>query len=255
MFGFNLLGRTRPCMLYQIKRCSAPCVDLINETDYAALVKDSVDFLEGKSVELQDRLAAEMREAAEQLEFEHAARLRNRIRALASVRAAQGINPSTFTEADVFALHSEGGQSCIQVFFFRAGQNWGNRAYFPRHGAEETTEDILSAFIAQFYDDREPPKLILTSIDPSDRELLEEALCVRAECKVEICRPSAAKSVRLSMRPCSMRAKLWAGAWPRPAAWRSCWMAWRKCSACRNARSGLKSTTTATSKARMRWAR
>ena len=182
-------GRTRPCMLYQIKRCSAPCTGLVNEAEYAALVKDSMDFLEGRSVELQDRLAVEMRESAEKLEFEHAARLRNRIRALASVRASQGINPHTFDEADVFALHVEGGQSCIQVFFFRAGQNWGNRAYFPRHGGEETPEDILSAFIAQFYDDREPPKLILANIEPSDRELLEEALCIRAECKVEIRRP------------------------------------------------------------------
>jgi len=182
-------ARTRPCMLYQIKRCSAPCTGLVNDVEYAALVKDSMDFLEGRSVELQDRLAVEMRESAEKLEFEHAARLRNRIRALASVRASQGINPHTFDEADVFALHVEGGQSCIQVFFFRAGQNWGNRAYFPRHGGEETPEDILGAFIAQFYDDREPPKLILSNIEPTDRELLEEALCVRAECKVEIRRP------------------------------------------------------------------
>jgi excinuclease ABC subunit C len=182
-------GRTRPCMLYQIKRCSAPCVDLVNGDEYAALVKDSVDFLEGKSVELQDRLAVEMREAAEKLEFEHAARLRNRIRALASVRASQGINPSTFDEADVFAMHVEGGQSCIQVFFFRAGQNWGNRAYFPRHGGEETPADIMGAFLAQFYDDREPPKLVLVNIEPTDQELLEEALRVRAECKVEIRRP------------------------------------------------------------------
>lgn len=182
-------GRTRPCMLYQIKRCSAPCTNLVNDEEYAALVKDSVDFLEGRSAALQDRLAVEMRESAEKLEFEHAARLRNRIRALASVRASQGINPSTFDEADVFALHCEGGQSCIQVFFFRAGQNWGNRAYFPRHGAEEQPEDILGAFIAQFYDDREPPKLVLTNVEPTDRELLEEALCVRAECKIEIRRP------------------------------------------------------------------
>jgi len=182
-------GRTRPCMLFQIKRCSAPCVGLVNEEEYAALVKDSVDFLEGRSVELQDRLAGEMRESADKLEFEHAARLRNRIRALASVRAAQGINPSTFSEADVFALHCEGGQSCIQVFFFRAGQNWGNRAYFPRHSVEEEPADILSAFLAQFYDEREPPKLILCNIEPSDASLLEDALCLRAECKIEIRRP------------------------------------------------------------------
>jgi excinuclease ABC subunit C len=161
-------------------------VNLVNEAEYGALVKDSADFLEGRSSQLQERLATEMREASDALEFEHAARLRNRIRALASVRASQGINPSTFDEADVFALHCEGGQSCVQVFFFRAGQNWGNRAYFPRHGAEETAADVLSAFMAQFYDDREPPKLILSNVEPTDRELLEEALCVRAECKVEI---------------------------------------------------------------------
>ncbi len=182
-------GRTRPCMLYQIKRCSAPCTELVSETEYAALVKDSVDFLEGRSAALQDRLAVEMRDASDKLEFEHAARLRNRIRALASVRASQGINPHTFDEADVFALHVEGGQSCIQVFFFRAGQNWGNRAYFPRHSADEAPEEILSAFIAQFYDDREPPKLVLSNVEPTDRELLEEALCVRADCKIEIRRP------------------------------------------------------------------
>jgi len=182
-------GRTRPCMLYQIKRCSAPCVDFIDSQDYAALVKDSVDFLEGRSVELQQRLAAEMREAADKLEFEHAARLRNRIRALASVRAAQGINPSTFSEADVFALHCEGGQSCVQVFFFRAGQNWGNRAYFPRHGAEDAPAHILASFIAQFYDEREPPKLVLANFEPADRALLEEALCARTHCKVEIRKP------------------------------------------------------------------
>jgi excinuclease ABC subunit C len=182
-------GRTRPCMLYQIKRCSGPCVGLVNEAEYAALVRDATDFLEGRSVELQNRLAAEMRDAAEKLEFEHAARLRNRIRALAAVRAAQGINPSTFHEADVFALHQEGGASCAQVFFFRAGQNWGNRAYFPRHGAEETPAHVLGAFIAQFYDEREPPKLILTSVEPSDRALLEEALSARADRKIEIRTP------------------------------------------------------------------
>ncbi|MEZ5995344.1 MAG: excinuclease ABC subunit UvrC [Hyphomonadaceae bacterium] len=182
-------ARTRPCMLYQIKRCAAPCVELVSEDEYAALVKDSIDFLEGRSVELQDRLAAEMRDAADKLEFEHAARLRNRIRALASVRAAQGVNPATFDEADVFAMHCEGGQSCIQVFFFRAGQNWGNRAYFPRHGNEEDPAEIISAFLAQFYDDREPPKLILTSVEPAGAALLEEALSLRAERKVEVRAP------------------------------------------------------------------
>jgi excinuclease ABC subunit C len=182
-------ARTRPCMLYQIKRCAGPCVDLIGEAEYGALVKDASDFLEGRSVELQDRLASEMRDSAEKLEFEHAARLRNRIRALASVRASQGVNPTTFDEADVFALHQEGGQSCVQVFFFRAGQNWGNRAYFPRHNADESAEDILVAFIAQFYEDREAPKLILCNIEPADNALLEEALSLKLESKVEIRAP------------------------------------------------------------------
>jgi excinuclease ABC subunit C len=182
-------GRTRPCMLYQIKRCAAPCVNLISEAEYALLVRDAIDFLEGRSVELQNRLAAEMHDASDKLAYEHAARLRNRIRALASVRAAQGINPSTFDEADVFALHQEGGQSCMQVFFFRAGQNWGNRAYFPRHTTDEAAADIMAAFIPQFYEQREPPKLVLVNVEPADRALLEEALCLRADCKIEIREP------------------------------------------------------------------
>jgi excinuclease ABC subunit C len=182
-------ARTRPCMLYQIKRCSAPCTGEIEESDYARLVVDSVDFLKGRSVELQDRLATEMHAAAEALEFEQAARLRNRIRALAAVRAVQGVNVSTFTEADVFALHCEGGQSCIQVFFFRAGQNWGNRAYFPKHDRELEPAEILDAFLAQFYDDKEPPNLILVSHEPPGWELLEEAFALKAGRKVEIRRP------------------------------------------------------------------
>ena len=182
-------ARTRPCMLFQIKRCSAPCTGEIAEPDYARLVVDSVDFLKGRSVELQDRLAREMHEASEALEFEKAARLRNRIRALASVRAAQGINVSTFAEADVFALHCEGGQSCIQVFFFRAGQNWGNRAYFPKHERDLEPADILDAFLAQFYDDREPPGLVLISHEPPGAALLEDAFCLKADRKVEIRKP------------------------------------------------------------------
>ncbi len=182
-------ARTRPCMLYQIKRCAAPCTGEVNAEEYARLVVDSLDFLKGRSDDLQDRLAHEMHEAAEALEFERAARLRNRIRALASVRAVQGVNVSTFAEADVFALHCEGGQSCIQVFFFRAGQNWGNRAYFPKHERDLEPADILDAFLAQFYDDKEPPALVLVSHEPPGRELLEEAFALKAERKVEIRRP------------------------------------------------------------------
>jgi excinuclease ABC subunit C len=182
-------ARTRPCMLFQIKRCAAPCVGLVDTAQYGALVSDAEDFLEGRSADLQDRLAAEMRAASDALDFENAARLRNRIRALASVRAAQGINPSTFAEADVFALAQDGGESCIQVFFFRAGQNWGNRAYFPRHAADETASEILSSFLAQFYDDKTPPALVLVSETFEDCALLEEALSLRAERRVEIRAP------------------------------------------------------------------
>src|SRR5262249_52131975 len=133
--------------------------------------------------------AVEMRASSDALDFESAARFRNRIRALASVRAAQGINPSTFVEADVFALAQDGGESCIQVFFFRAGQNWGNRAYFPRHASDETTSEILSSFVAQFYDDKPPPALILVSEAFEDCELLADALSFRADRKVEIRAP------------------------------------------------------------------
>jgi excinuclease ABC subunit C len=179
-------GRTRPCMLYQIKRCSGPCVDLVEPGEYRALVDDAVLFLRGKSAALQDRLAADMHAAAEALEFEKAARLRNRIRALAAIRAVQGINPQTFDEADLFAIHMEGGFSCIQVFFFRAGQNWGNRAYFPRHEAELSAAEVLESFMAQFYDDKDPPALILACADMAGAPLLEEAFAVKAGRAVEI---------------------------------------------------------------------
>jgi excinuclease ABC subunit C len=179
-------SRSRPCMLHQIKRCAAPCVGLINKADYGELVDEATAFLRGKSVDLQTRLAADMHAASEEMDFEKAARLRDRIRALASIRAVQGINPQSFQEADVFAVALDGGMSCIQVFFFRAGQNWGNRAYFPKHGKDETEADILDAFMAQFYDDKPPPSLILTSHQPPSHELLEAALSVRADGKVEV---------------------------------------------------------------------
>ena len=179
-------SRTRPCMLYQIKRCAGPCVDLVKPEEYRALVDDAAQFLKGKSAALQDRLAEDMHEAAEKLEFERAARLRNRIRALAAIRATQGINPQTFDEADLFAIHMEGGFSCIQVFFFRAGQNWGNRAYFPKHEAELPLAEVLESFMAQFYDDKEPPELILACAEMAGAALLEEAFALKAGHKVEI---------------------------------------------------------------------
>jgi excinuclease ABC subunit C len=182
-------SRTRPCMLHQIKRCAAPCVGLVDKTQYAALVDEARAFLSGKSDDLQARMAGDMEKAAEALDFETAARLRDRIRALASITSAQGINPRTFAEADVFAIAADGGMTCIQVFFFRAGQNWGNRAYFPRHEKDATPADVLEAFVAQFYDAKPVPPLILTSEDLSGADLLGEALGVAAGRKVTVAQP------------------------------------------------------------------
>ena len=179
-------ARSRPCMLHQIKRCSAPCVGLISIPDYQALADQAADFLRGKAVDLHKQLAAEMDAAAEDMAFEAAARLRDRIRALAHVRASQDVNPDGLDEADVFALAMEGGQSCVQVFFIRAGQNWGTRAYFPRHERDATAEDILAAFLVQFYDSRPAPKLILTSQTPDQADLICEALELRTTHKIEI---------------------------------------------------------------------
>jgi excinuclease ABC subunit C len=181
--------RTRPCMLHQIKRCAAPCVGLIETEDYQALADQAADFLRGKGADLQKRLAAEMESAAEEMEFERAARLRDRIRALAHVRASQDVNPEDIEEADIFAIEMDGGVSCVQVFFIRAGQNWGASAHYPRHEREQTPEEVLSAFLVQFYDKRPPPKLILVNRVPDQAELIAEALELKAGRKVEVRRP------------------------------------------------------------------
>ncbi|MDF1794718.1 MAG: excinuclease ABC subunit UvrC [Thalassobaculaceae bacterium] len=182
-------NRQRPCLQYQIKRCSAPCVGYVTEADYAQQVEDATRFLTGQSSEIQREFAARMQEAADLLEFETAAIYRNRIRALTAVQANQDINVEGLEEADVIALHGEGGQTCIQVFFFRAGSNFGNRAYFPSHDKQTEAEDVLAAFIGQFYDDKVPPKLVLISHDIPEGELIAEALSTRAERKVELSRP------------------------------------------------------------------
>jgi len=191
-------SRTRPCMLHQIKRCSAPCVDLISPANYASLVDQAHDFLRGKSKAVIGQLSADMSDAAEAMEFERAARLRDRIRALSAISMESQINPETVDEADVFAVHAEGGQACVQVFFFRAGQNWGNRAYFPRVNTvvEEEHEAafgeggvILDAFLGQFYEDKPIPRLILLSHDVPNRGLLEEAFTLKNGRKVEIAVP------------------------------------------------------------------
>ncbi len=186
-------SRTRPCMLHQIKRCSAPCVNLVSPEEYDQLVEQAHDFLRGKSRAVMTNLAAQMSEAAEAMEFERAARLRDRIRALSSVSQDQSINPVGVTEADVFAVHAEGGQACVQVFFFRAGQNWGNRAYFPRVAntieAADEEPGILDAFLGQFYESQAIPRLILLSHDVPNRELLAEAFALKTGHKVEIAKP------------------------------------------------------------------
>ena len=181
--------RQRPCMLHQIKRCSAPCVGLIEPEDYRALADQAADFLRGKATDLQTNLADQMSQAAEDMEFERAAGLRDRIRALAHVRAQQDINPDGIEEADIFSIAMEGGLSAVQVFFIRAGQNWGATIHFPRHEKGESDGEILAAFLVQFYDKRPPPRLILTNQDPSDRELIAEALELKADRKVEIRTP------------------------------------------------------------------
>nr|WP_246209839.1 excinuclease ABC subunit UvrC [Pikeienuella piscinae] len=182
-------NRTRPCLLYQIKRCSAPCVGLIDEADYAKLVKDAWRFLEGRSTGVQEELAVRMREASAAMEFEQAAIYRDRIAALTRVQQNQGVNPETVEEADVVAVHAEGGQACVQVFFFRSHQNWGNRAYFPRTGSDAPEEEILAAFLAQFYVGKTPAKLVLTSHEPEDSDLVAEALSLAAGRKVTLARP------------------------------------------------------------------
>jgi excinuclease ABC subunit C len=181
--------RTRPCMLHQIRRCSAPCTGLISLEDYGRLVDEAEAFLRGKSRAVMARMAEAMQEASDDLEFERAARLRDRIRALSSVAQETQVNPETIEEADVFALTAEGGQACVQVFFFRAGQNWGNRAYFPRVDKADTDGEVMAAFLGQFYEDRPIPRLILVSLLPDECELIAEAFAMKAGRKIEIARP------------------------------------------------------------------
>jgi excinuclease ABC subunit C len=182
-------SRTRPCLLYQIRRCAGPCTGEIDFPGYGELVREATDFLSGRSHLVKQELAAEMEKASNELEFETAAVYRDRLAALSAIQSQQGINPRTVEEADVFAIHQEGGYSCVEVFFFRTGQNWGNRAYFPRAEKSFTPEEVLSSFLAQFYDDKPPPKLILLSLEIEEAELLADALSVKAGHKVEVSAP------------------------------------------------------------------
>ena len=190
-------GRTRPCLQHQIARCSAPCVGKVSTEEYDGLVKDASEFLRGRSTKIQESLAKQMQEASDDMEFERAAALRDRIRALTQVQTSQGINPHTVREADVISLHLEGGQACIQVFFIRANQNWGNRAYFPRTGSGAESAEILEAFIAQFYDGKTPPVQIITSHEVSNVDLLIEALSKQLGRKVEFFLPQRGEKAEL----------------------------------------------------------
>ncbi|NMD08502.1 MAG: excinuclease ABC subunit C, partial [Phyllobacteriaceae bacterium] len=182
-------NRNRPCLLHQIKRCAAPCVNYITPEDYAGLVAEAETFLSKGGGPVKAELARRMEDASNALDFETAARFRDRIQAMSFVTQSQGINPQGVDEADLFALAQEGGQTCVQVFFFRSGQNWGNRAYFPRTDKFTTDAELLAAFLGQFYDDKPLPPLILLSHEVAERELLEEAFTAHAGHKVEILVP------------------------------------------------------------------
>ena len=190
-------SRTRPCLLYQIKRCSGPCVGLISEEDYGSLVKDAERFLKGRTTKVQESLATDMQAASDAMEFERAAALRDRLRALTFVQGSQSVNPEGVTDADVIALHMDGGQACVQVFFIRANQNWGNRDFYPRTGAGADATEIMQAFIGQFYDNKEPPRQILLSDAIEDVDLMADALAEKAGRKVEILVPQRGEKKEL----------------------------------------------------------
>jgi excinuclease ABC subunit C len=190
-------SRTRPCLLYQIRRCSGPCTGEIDFPGYTELVREATDFLSGRSRLVKQELAGEMEKASAELAFETAALYRDRLAALSAIQSQQGINPRTVEEADVFAIHQEGGYCCVEVFFFRTGQNWGNRAYFPRAEKSFTPEEVLASFLAQFYDDKPPPKLVLLSHDIEERELLAGALSIKAGFKVEVATPKRGEKKEL----------------------------------------------------------
>ena len=190
-------SRTRPCLLYQIKRCSGPCVGLVSAETYGAAVADAERFLSGRSTKVQEDLAAQMQAASEAMEFERAAALRDRIRALTTVQGAQGINPRGVAEADVIALHMEQGQACVQVFFIRANQNWGNKDFYPRVGADVSAAEVMEAFLGQFYDNKEPPRQVILSDEVENPDLMAEALAQKAGRRVEILVPQRGEKSEL----------------------------------------------------------
>ncbi|MDA0720983.1 MAG: excinuclease ABC subunit UvrC [Proteobacteria bacterium] len=189
--------RTRPCLQYQIKRCSGPCCGMISKPDYALSVKEAENFLQGRTKGIQEALAAQMQAASAEMLFERAAALRDRIRALTQVQSAQGINPQNTAEADVIALHTDGGQACVQVFFIRANQNWGNHDYYPRISGEEDLAEVMEAFVGQFYAGREPPRMLILSHGLDNDDLMAAALAEKAGRKIDIVVPQRGEKVEL----------------------------------------------------------
>jgi excinuclease ABC subunit C len=190
-------SRTRPCLQYQIKRCTAPCVGKISREDYASQVRDVERYLSGRSTEIQEKLATEMAQASQAMEYERAAALRDRIKALTQVQTAQGINPRSVTEADIVALHLDQGQACVQVFFIRAGQNWGNRDFYPRVGADVDEAEAMEAFLGQFYDSKEPPRAVILSHAIENPDLMEAALSQKLGRRVTLSVPQRGEKAEL----------------------------------------------------------
>ena len=226
-------SRTRPCLLYQIKRCSGPCTGEIDFAQYAGLLREANAFLSGKSQVVKDDLATEMEKASAALEFERAAIYRDRLAALSAVQSHQGINPRGVVDADVFALHQAEGFSCVEVFFFRSGQNWGNRAYFPKADRSLAAGEVLGAFLAQFYDDKPCPGCILISHTFEECALLADALSTKSGHKVEVSAPQRGEKKELVDHALANGAKRWRGSLPRRRHSASSWTRWARPSRCR----------------------
>ena len=191
-------NRDRPCILYQIKRCSGPCVGHIQEKDYLSTVNDAIDFISGKSRRIQKNLSKEMEEASKELDYEKAAIARDRIKALTQIQTSQKINQTNLNEADVISIYKETGKTCIQVFFFRSKQNWGNQAFYPKHDTDDKIEEILSSFLSQFYENKTIPALILTNIETNEKKLLEKTFSSKESKQIIIKKAKAKNEVSIS---------------------------------------------------------
>ena len=191
-------NRDRPCILYQIKRCSGPCVGHISEKDYSSTVDDAVDFISGKSRRIQKSLSKEMEKASRELDYEKAAVARDRIKALTQIQTSQKINQTNLNEADVISIYKETGKTCVQVFFFRSKQNWGNQAFYPKHDADDSVSDILSSFISQFYENKTIPSLIITNSVVNERILLEKTFSIKENKEIVIKQAKSKNELNIS---------------------------------------------------------